>query len=168
MAGDHPQALVELGRAHMDGEYARRDYKVARDCFTRAAAQGNREAEFFLAKMKLRGWGEEARPDAALGEIRALADDGLAEAANYLGYLYYWGTKEGAGLAKDEAKAFDYVRRAAEKGHPFALVNLGICYESGIGTPKNYPLAAKIFWQAYTRGYTAGRNRVRSLMAFIK
>ncbi|MBI5771833.1 MAG: sel1 repeat family protein [Verrucomicrobia bacterium] len=168
MAGERADALVELGRAHLVGEYAKRDHKVARDCFVRAAKQGNRDARVFLAMMKLRGWDETARVTEALADLQALAEDGVAEAANYLGYLYYWGTKEVGGLVKDEAKAFEYVRGAAEKGHPFALLNLGFCYEDGIGTPKNFGLAAKVFWQAHLRGYPDGKTRVRRLMAFIK
>lgn len=46
--------------------------------------------------------------------------------------------------------------------------NLASCYENGIGTPVNYALAAKIYWQAYTRGFVKGRDKVRRLMAFIK
>jgi uncharacterized protein len=168
LAGDHPQALVEIGRAHLDGDFAKRDYAQARDCFTRAAAQGNEEAKFWLADMQLRGWGEKAQVAEAMAKIQALADAGVAEAANDLGYLYYWGTKEVSGMQQDKAKTFHYIRLAAEKGNPTALVNLGRCYEDGIGTPQNYALAVKVYWQAYLRGYNEGRDRVRRLLPFIK
>lgn len=162
-----PRALVEIGRAHTDGVYARTDYKFARECFEKAAAQGNLDAKFLLAKMKLRGWGEKASP-AALGEIRALADAGVGEAVYYLGYLHYWGVKEGPGITKDPALAFNYIRRSAQTGHPLGMVNLGFCYEHGIGTPVNYALAAKVYWEAWQLGYVEGRNRVRSMMGFVK
>lgn len=168
LAGDHPQAMVELGRAHLDGVYAKKDYKLARECLDRAAAKGNGDAQFLLAKMSLRGWGETARPAEALAAIHQLAERGSAEAANYLGFLYYWAPGEAPGLVKSPEKAFAYVRQAAALGHPFALVNLGFCYEHGIGTPENYALATKVYWQAYLRGFTEGRNRVRKLMAFVK
>lgn len=165
-SGD-PRALVEIGRAHADGVFARTNYKFARECFEKAAAQGNLDAKFLLAKMKLRGWGEKASP-AALGEIRALADAGVGEAVYYLGYLHYWGVKEGPGITKDPALAFTYVRRSAQAGHPLGMVNLGFCYEHGIGTPVNYALAAKVYWEAWQLGYVEGRNRVRKLMGFVK
>ena len=168
LAGEHPQALVELGRAHVDGVYAKTDYKLARSCFERAAKQGNIDAEFFLAKMKLRGFGEKASPAEGLAEIRRLADQGNGEAANYLGYLLYWAPSEAPGIEKSPEKAFAYVRQAAEKGHPFALANLGFCYEHGIGTPVNYALAAKVYWQAFTRGFVDARNRVRRIMPFVR
>lgn len=168
VAGNHPQALVELGRAYTDGKYASRDYKLAHDHFERAAAQGNVDAQFFLARMRLDGLGETAQPAEALATIRRLAEQGNGEAGNYLGYIYYWAPSEAKGVKKNPEMAFQYVRQAAEKGHPAALLNLGFCYENGIGTPINYPLAAKIYWQAYLRGYAEGRARVRSLMAFIK
>ncbi|MES2695444.1 MAG: tetratricopeptide repeat protein [Verrucomicrobiota bacterium] len=167
VAGDFAPALVELGRAHADGVFATTDYKLARTCFEKAAAQGNAEAKFLLAKMRLRGWGEKASPE-AITEIRAMADQGMGEAAYYIGHLYYWGTKEAPGIVKDPAVAFKYIRLAAEKGHPQAVVNLALCYEHGIGTPVNYPLAAKVYWAAWELGYIEGRNRVRKLMGFVK
>lgn len=168
LAGDHPEALVELGCAHLDGVYARRDHTVARDYLNRAAAKGQIEAKFFLQKMRLRGWGEKAAPAEALAEIHALAGQGSLEAANYLGYLYYWAPSEAPGLEQSREKAFHYVRKAATGGHPFGVMNLAYCYENGIGTPVNYALAAKIYWQAYTRGFVKGRDKVRRLMAFVK
>jgi TPR repeat protein len=168
VVGEHAQGLTELGHAHMDGVYAKKDYKLAHDYLNRAAAQGNIEARFYLAKMTLRGWGEPARPAEALAAIHQLADGGCAEAANYLGYVYYWQPSEAPGILKSPEKAFHYVRQAAEKGHPYAVMSLAQCYEDGIGTQKNNSLAAKMYWQAYLRGFVEGRNRTRSLMAFIK
>lgn len=168
LAGDNPEALLELGRAHLDGEYAKRDYALARDYITRSAGKGDIDAMFLLAKMKLRGWGEKAAPAEGLTEIKELARQGSVEAASYLGYVYYWAPSEAPGVEKNAETAFDYIRKAAALGHPLALLNLAMCYENGIGTPVNYPLAAKIYWQAYTRGYLEGREKVRRLMPFIK
>lgn len=167
MAGDMPDAMVELGRVYSDGVFAKADYARARAHFETAARQDSREAAFFLARMRLRGWGGKAEP-AAIEEIRRFADEGVVDAAHYLGWLYYWGVKEAPGIVKDPARAFAYVRRAAEKGHPRAVVDLAFCYEHGIGTPVNYALAAKVYWQAWQRGYPEGRNRTRRLMAFVK
>ncbi len=165
-AGNNGAALLELGIAHLDGEYARRDYGVVRDDLKRALVQGQTAARVYLLKMQLRGQGEPAQPK-AFAEIEAMAKLGIPEAANYVGYASYWGTKE-AGIKRDDAMAFHYVRLAAEKGEPMALLNLGFCYEDGIGTPKNYALAAKVYWLAYLQGYVRGRDRVRSLLPFVK
>jgi TPR repeat protein len=164
--GDNAQALYEVGLAHLDGEFSDRNYETARDRLRRAALQGHTAARFFLIKMQLLGWGEPAKPE-AIQEIEAMAQLGMAEAASYFGYVNYWGAKE-AGTKRDDAKAFKYVRFAAEKGELFALTNLGFCYEHGIGTPQNYALAAKVYWLAYLRGYIPGREHVKSLLPFVK
>lgn len=139
---------------------------LARDDLTRATALGQTSARVYLLEMQLRGLGEAAQPK-AFAEIEAMAKLGIPEAANYVGYASYWGTKE-AGTKRDDARAFHYVRLAAEKGQPIALLNLGFCYENGIGTPTNYALAAKVYWLAYLQGYVHGRDRVRSLLPFVK
>lgn len=166
MAGDNPAALVELARAQIAGDYARRDYKQARERLEKAVAAGYRPARVFLAYMKLRGFGGPKEP-AMLAELDALADQGEPYAANYLGWAYYWGASE-VGVRKNEKVAFEFCRQAAERGSSQALINLGICYSSGIGTPKNYALAAKVYWQACTRGYSAARGDVRRLLAYVK
>lgn len=165
--GDNPQALYELGIAHLDGEFAPKDYAAAREYFRRASVLGVSEARFYMFKMQLRGLGEPAQPVVALKEIESMANLGIPEAANYWGYIHYWGTAE-AGTKRDHDIAFKYVRIAAEKGHPVALMNLAFCYENGIGVPENYALAAKVYWQAYLHGYVRGRDRVKSLLPFIK
>lgn len=168
IAGDDPAALTELAESYLVGYYSKRDYVKALDLFNQAAAKGNTDAKFFLAKMQLRGWSRPKDPVAALAEIRALADSGNNHAAAYLGYVHYWGASEAPGVKKDEATAFRYVRLAAERGDTWSLVNLGYCYEHGIGTPENYALAAKVYWQAYIRGYQPGLERTKTLIAFVK
>ncbi len=163
MAGDNPQALVELARAQAIGYYVRRDYKQARERLEKAIAAGYRPARVFLAKMKLRGQGGPKEPS-ALAELDALANQGEPRAAAYLGWAYYWGASEAIGVKKNEKLAFEYCRQASERGLGEALINLEDCYSSGIGTPRNYALAAKVGWQAYLRGYRAERETVRRLL----
>lgn len=165
-AGNNPQALYELGVAHLVGVFAPKDYGAAREYFRRASILGISAARFYMFKMQLLGWGETAQPG-ALKEIESLANVGIPEAANYWGYIHYWGTSE-AGTKRDLGIAFKYVRIAAEKGNPEALMNLAFCYENGIGVPENYALAAKVYWQAYLRGYVHGRDRAKSLLPFVK
>lgn len=168
IAGDDPEALRELGEAYLVGYYAEKDLPHAKELFQRAAAQGNEDARFFLAKMKLRGWAGPKTPGPALEEIQSLAEAGNVPAMAYLGYVCYWGASEAPGIGKDERRAFHYVRRAAEKGDFWSLVNLAFCYEQGIGTPENNALAAKVYWQAFIRGYQRGLERTRRHLAFVK
>lgn len=165
-AGNDPEALVELGVAHLDGYYAKRDHTKARELFQKAAAQQNQDAEFFLAKMRLLGHGTPKEPR-ALEDIRKLAEGGNTRAAAYYAWVHYWGSSDVPGLKKDEAVAFQFVRKAAEKGDVLSLANLGFCYLHAIGTPKNNALAAKVYWQAYLRGYRDGLDRTKRLLGFL-
>jgi TPR repeat protein len=160
--------LVELGESSLVGYYSRRDYAKARDYFDRAAAQGFEDAKFFLAQMRLRGWGEPKDPAAGLASIRTMAANGNVRAAAYLAYVHYWGAGEAPGAKKDEAAAFQYTRQAAEKGDVWALASLAFCYEHGIGTPTDYAQAARIYWRAYVRGYQPGLEKTITHLKFVK
>ncbi|MBI3886755.1 MAG: sel1 repeat family protein [Opitutae bacterium] len=157
---------VELGIAHLEGFYAKRDYPLALSCFQRAA--GLSDAKFFLAYAKLRGWGVPREPHAALAEMEALADAGNARAAGKLGWLYYWGASEVPGMPKDEAKAFTYLRQAAAGGHWVALMNLGYCYDHGIGVKENPVLASKVYFEALDYGVLGAKERLQRNLAFAK
>jgi len=167
MASDDPEAQVELGVSHLDGYYAKRDYPRARELFQNAAGKGNEDARFYLAKMRLLGFATPREP-AALEDIRLLAEAGNVRAASYYAFIHYWGSSDVPGLKKDEAVAFRFVRQAAEKGDVWALANLGFCYLHGIGTAKNNALAAKVYWQAFLRGYKDGLEKTISLLKFIE
>ena len=56
-----------------------------------------------------------------INELKALADQGDAEAQNNLGLRYY----NGEGVTKDYAEAVKWYRKAAEQGHAEAQFNLG-------------------------------------------
>lgn len=162
-----PDALVELGIAHAEGYYAKRDLPLARKFLTAAAASGNEDAKFVLARLRLEGIGGPRDP-AALEEIRQLADAGNARASSYYGYVHYWGSSVVSGLKRDEAVAFRYIRRAAQRGELFAVHNLAVCYEDGVGTPEDYLLAAKLYWESSRRGEALATEKARRHLNFVK
>src|SRR4029453_7044015 len=69
-----------------------------------------------------------------LAEIRAGADKGDAKARYELGRAFFSGT---LGVAKDEAEAVKWFRKAAEQNLADAQYNLGVCYDSGEGVTKD-------------------------------
>ena len=69
-----------------------------------------------------------------LVEIRAGADKGDAKARYELGRAFFSGT---LGVAKDEAEAVKWFRKAAEQNVADAQYNLGVCYDSGEGVAKD-------------------------------
>lgn len=58
-----------------------------------------------------------------------LAEKGNADAQTSLGYMY----QNGQGCEKNEAKTLELYTKAAEAKQPYALFNLAILYENGIG-----------------------------------
>lgn len=162
------RAWVELGVAHLEGVYAKRDHPKALEYLRKAVAAGNKQAAFFLAFARMRGFGVPREPEAALAEMQALADAGDIRAADRLGFLYYWGASDVPGMKKNPALAFAMTRRAAEAGYRRAAMNLAFCYENGIGTKTNYTLAAKMYAIAADAGYPHAEEKLVRTLAFVK
>ena len=77
---------------------------------------------------------------AALKGLAPLARDGYAKAQYDLGSLY----DNGAGVARDEAAAARWYRRAADQGNLLAEDRLGQMYARGLGVKRN--LERAYFW----------------------
>ncbi|MBI2511888.1 MAG: sel1 repeat family protein [Opitutae bacterium] len=162
-----PDAMTELGLAHAEGYYAKRDLPLARKLLGAAVAGGSQDARFVLARLRLEGIGCTREP-AALEEIHTMADAGNVRAAGYYGYVHYWGASVVAGLKRDEATAFRYIRLAAQKGDLFAVHNLAVCYANGVGTREDYLLAAKLYWESFEQGESSGSEKARRYLNFVK
>src|SRR6266404_3293110 len=80
-----------------------------------------------------------------LAEIRAGADKGDAKAQYELGRAFFSGT---LGVAKDEAEAVKWFRKAAEQNIADAQFSLGVCYANGQGVAKNKAEAVKWYRKA--------------------
>ncbi len=72
-----------------------------------------------------------------LEEMRALAEQGNANAQLYLGVLY----ARGDGVPEDDAEAVRWFRLAAEQGNALAQYSLGSMYGNGEGVPEDIVLA---------------------------
>ena len=66
----------------------------------------------------------------------------MGEASLAFAYL------EGKGTPKDEKKAFDLMKQAADKGLPQALTQLGIFHENGTGTQQDSVEAVRCYRSA--------------------
>ncbi len=69
--------------------------------------------------------------ETALNEWRPLAEQGHAEAQNYLGWMHRWGM----GVPKDEVEAVKWYRKAAEQGIAEYMIRLASMYLVGFGVP---------------------------------
>jgi len=65
----------------------------------------------------------------AVREFRVLAEQGHAEAQNYLGWMHRWGL----GVPKDEVEAVKWYRKAAEQGIAEYMTRLASMYLVGFG-----------------------------------
>ena len=84
--------------------------------------------------------------------LRPLADQGNAEAQNWVGWIY----DQGKGVAKDYVEAKNWYRKAADQGNTDAQNNLGSMYHSGRGVPQDYAQAVAWYRQAAERGTGEG------------
>jgi len=100
-------------------------YNDAVQWYTKAALQGDKEAQFQLAKMYERGQGVEQSDELALNWIKKAAHNGLGKAE----FMYANMLSFGRGLEqKDTKKALLWYERAAEHGHPEAMLKLASLY----------------------------------------
>src|SRR6266436_2993486 len=85
-----------------------------------------------------------------LAEIRAGADKGDAKAQYELGRTFFSGT---LGVAKDEAEAVKWFRKAAEQNVADAQFSLGVCYANGRGVAEDDAESVKWFRKAAEQNY---------------
>jgi len=93
-----------------------KDFTLALRLLSPLADEGNSEAQYRLAMMFHNG----------LGRV------GHAFAQHGLGVMYLYGEC----TEKDESKAAEWFRRAAEQGLPGAQMTLGMLYENGQGVQR--------------------------------
>ena len=98
------------------------------------------------------------------------AEAGEGWAMHFLGIWYEYGLK---GLAKDEAKAFEWYEKSHEAGHASGTGCLGVCYLLGYGVPKCFARANTLLSEAAGRGstyacYQLGRAYAHGLWGFPK
>ncbi len=97
---------------------------------------------------------ERGEYDRALKLLDPLAQQNDTRALYALANLY----AAGRGRPRDEAKAFDLCRRAAERGHAEAQYRLGTFYADGRGTEKNVPQALEWYRKAADGGVAEAAN----------
>ncbi len=159
------EALAALGHMYCSGEFDMRDMKKAFAFFTKAAALGSDDARCERANMQAEGMGVPADPVAALAVWRELEKKLHPGALASLGYYSYWGSLKGAGLPKDENKAYGYSRMAAAAGDLFGQHNATLCFSHGIGTEKNYLLTIAYCQAAALRGSKPAQKELPKLVS---
>jgi len=84
-----------------------------------------------------------------VAEVRAKAEQGVAEAQFNLGVMY----ATGEGVPEDDAEAVRWYRLAADQGDAFAQFNLGEKYATGEGVPQDDAEAVRWYRLAADQGH---------------
>ena len=121
-------------KAFRQGDYATafREWKAEAD-------EGQREAEYNLAMLYLKGLGVAPNAQEALRLFRLAADQGQPDAQFQLGLM----REKGSGAPPNYAEAQDWFALVAASGEPEAEAGLAGLYEQGYGVEKDLKRAAQ-------------------------
>lgn len=84
------------------------------------------------------------------------ANKGDADAQNEVARYY----QNGIGVAKDNAEAVRWYKKAADKGNANAQDNLGWMYQNGFGVNQNYSEAVSWYEKAASQGHANAQNNL--------
>ncbi|KAF9541659.1 hypothetical protein EC957_002900 [Mortierella hygrophila] len=91
--------------------------------------------------------------DKAMNWSLKVAEMNFPPVLDNIGYMYHFGE----GVPKDEVRASERYRMAAEQGHTNAQCNLGNLYKDGDGVPKDSIKAVEWFLKSTEPEYTMGQ-----------
>ncbi|WP_026665326.1 tetratricopeptide repeat protein [Butyrivibrio sp. FC2001] len=155
---DENWGYVELARIYMQ-KHDKATYNIikanqkacAYGLYSKAANRGNECACRKLGSDYIRPTSPEKdkeRRSCYIWNMKA-AIHGSSDGYNMLAICY----QERLGIdIRDYVKAFNLYKKSADMGNSHAMFNLGLCYEDGIGVPKDYNLAAKWYKKAHDNG----------------
>jgi TPR repeat protein len=161
-SGD-PKAQLALGQTYQD---AKDPEKLPQSVywFTKAAEQGNAEAEWMLADAYGAGEGVTRDDRSALYWSRKAAEDGQAQAQWVLGMNY----RDGRSVERDHQEAFKWFLRAAKQGDADSQVSVAQMYEDGDSVPQDYVQAANWYKKAAEHvSDRGGAGAARSSLGFL-
>ena len=135
------------------------DYATALRLWRPLAESGNADAESYLGRLYLNGWGVPKDYAQAADWYRKAAEQGNEAAENNLGTLYF----HGRGVGQDYVEAVMWFRKAADQGALEAFENLGDAYADGLGVPQDYSLAESWYRRAAESGYEPAQRALDAL-----
>ena len=110
---------------------------------------GNSVIDGLMKRLSWQASEEDKR--AALAALQQLADSGDAEAAFRLGRYFHLQSGH-----PDYGQALFYYKKASEKGHAWAMSNVGLLYNEGLGVHLDHAVAHQYFEQAANKGSEYG------------
>ena len=98
---------------------------------------------------KVDAWKLKLEEEGEVAEMLRKAEAGDGRAMYFLGAWYFLGQK---GLAKDEAKTFEWYEKSHEAGDTLGTAGFSMCYLEGNGVPKCLARGATLMSEAAGRG----------------
>jgi len=143
------RAMIGLGYMSLSPDQQRYAPDKAFTLFKSAAAAGDPEAMFELAKLHEKGIGTPQNVAEAIRLYQQSAGLGFADAINDLGFLYYQGAE---GLPRDPTKAIGLFQQAADLRHPQAMFNVAALIDDKVIKDKGPEDAAGYLYLALRSG----------------
>jgi len=138
-----PDALNLQGQMYENGWGVEQDTDRARRLYEQGARQGHLDSVNSLRALKNKEYQVEFE------RLLPLAEQGDGEAQNRIGEMYEFGY----GVSRDNDKALEWFRKAAEQDVVAAWHNVGRSYNFGTGVAQDYAEAEKWYRKAAEQGY---------------
>jgi TPR repeat protein len=146
---NYVNAQYNLGVCYHDGLGLTTNYVEAVAWFRKAAEQNQAEAQFNLGVCYRNGQGVAKDDMEAVKWYRRAAEQNHARAQFNLGRRIYYEVKGGA---TNDVEAVKWWRKAAAQNDAPAQNGLGLCYDDGVGVPKDKEQAVQWFRKAAEQG----------------
>lgn len=90
--------------------------------------------------------------------LQIKSDEDDLEAMTLLGESYFFAPKK----LQDRTQSGQWLQRAADKGHPRALYNVGWSYYTGRGVNQDKDRARKLWQQSCEKGFVPACDRIKT------
>ncbi|MEN9919017.1 MAG: hypothetical protein RL662_1453 [Bacteroidota bacterium] len=156
--GSH-RAISEKAYLMLETETLPKDMELAKTLLEKANDMGNEYAPYRLALgYQNAEWGGES------DYVKALQLFEVGAERNHLYSIELAGNYYRVGVAGDTAeaglKAVEYLSQARNRGSNYARVELGMCYELGIGVEKDYQQAFDLYHEAADNDYPYANSKL--------
>lgn len=158
------EAICELAECFYYGYGVEQSYFKAAEWYTKAAEQGNIDAQFNLSRCYIFGYGVESNYYEAYRLLESGAYQGDAKSQFLLAFMY----KNGDIIEQNCSLAVKWYTKAAEQGHADAQFCLAECYREGCGVEQSNSEAAKWYTKAvewYTKAAKQGNIHAECSLA---
>lgn len=161
----YAEAYGQLGYYHYWGIGTKKDDVAAVECFRKSIAMGEKTvAAHNLAERYRQGEGVEKDYAQAIYYHSMAARRKYPDSICCLGIMH----TNGQGMPRNETKGVRLLRRAQKLGSLRAALELGKCYDRGIGVPQNWKKAMAIYAELAEECYPESRSLLSQLKSKMK